>query len=153
MQPITIMEGTNQKPMSAETFKKLYEGGRRDFSVVVFEWEVDLRGVDLEGADLRGADLIGADLRGADLRGANLWHADLVDADLEGADLRGADLIGADLRGADLRGAKNLGRANGLGFAVFGHTQVTNEQKKIIMKALESAVPFLFVVPEESLRR
>jgi hypothetical protein len=118
MKPITITEGTAQKPMSTRTFKKLYDGGRRDFSGVVFE----------RGADLGGVDLGGANLRGADLREA-------------------------DLRGADLIGAKNLELTYGLGFAAFGHTKVTNEQKKIIMKALKRAVPLLFVAPEESLRR
>ena len=120
---------------TAQSLKKSYEKGYRDFSEQVFT-QLDLSKQVLVGArfakaNFRKANLLGADLTNANLSRTNLSQATLKNAKLVSAYLSGANLSGADLRGADLSKARlesaNLKDANFCGADLSGAT-VTEAQ-------------------------
>jgi serine/threonine protein kinase, bacterial len=95
---------------TAESLKKAYEKGYRDFSNQVFS-QLDLNRQMLSGAKFTKADLRKTNLAHANLANTHLNQTNLAQATLKNANLASAQLSGANLEGADLRGA-NLTRVN-----------------------------------------
>ncbi len=88
---------------------------------------------------------MGAIFSEANLSNVFLREANLMGSDLSNANLLKANLMGAYLVEANLVGAENLKEALNLGYASYGNTKVTADQKEIIEEFLGEKINFVVV--------
>lgn len=93
----------------------------------------------LYGADFTRAKLMESYFNNANLKGVWFSGADLSKAILEGADLENAQLDNAKFYGTNLRGVKNLEKADGIAYAKYKKTIVTEKEYEIIQNAFDKA--------------
>lgn len=97
---------------------------------------------DLRDVNFKEANLYHADLRASKLHNVNFSHTCLSGTDLREAILNTASFDRTDLRGTDLRGVSGLEDCNSVRTAKFKYTKVTEREKAIIDRLLESDTAF-----------